>query len=179
MRPTDVMDGRFALFRDTRFAAQEWINVYCPDDYALKKWALNNSLGKYLNVNNLVNQFWPNTYTSTATAGPPWKRVHMRSHQQMPGLQIYDRPFDPNKFGLGPNTYEVLAFIAVSDTRPMGQVTMPTLDRGWKNVALSSVGFDPNMPGGKGRPNHSFEFLYDSATTWAFWSIVMAKVGSK
>lgn len=81
--------------------------------------------------------------------------------------------------GLGPNAYEIMAFFAQSSTLALGLVNMGPQgpNNRWRSIDLSTLGYSTSMSGGRYIPNHSFEWRYDSQTTWAFWNEIMVRAG--
>ena len=61
-----------------------------------------------------------------------------------------------------------MAFFSESGRTAVGKQDMGVQSR-FQSIPLTKLGYSTSMPGGSDRPNHSFEFHYDAATTAAFW----------
>jgi len=161
------------LFQRNESAAQKWVNVYNPDDYALKWWVTNNN-SRALKVQSPL---WANDYSYKYAFGSSsitsWQRFGRGIGGQGVNLQLAIGGGTPGGH-LGANAYEIIAFMARSRTLPLGRVDMGTSSR-FENVALADLGYSLTMPGGEKGPNHSFQYNYDVLTTGPFWSEILVR----
>jgi len=175
----EVANRSHAFFAGIGHAAKGWTNIHNSDDYALNIWHLNNVLAKYAGLQNHLNFFWPYEYdiNEPLTASQAYRKHQPYRIDGNTRTAIYAAPGNRSALGLGANGYETLAFLAVSDTEPMGKHPLIThTSVPWSNVDLHQLGFSTQMPGGTARPNHSFEFHYDIFATCGFWQEVLVRL---
>ncbi len=73
----------------------------------------------------------------------------------------------------GVAAYEIIAFLSQANVAAVG--TKPLTDWFGVNIDIASSYVMPN--GADARPNHSFQFHYDSAVTWDFWQEIREATG--
>ena len=166
---SDVVTAQTAdkfLFQKTGKASGEWYNIHNEHDNALGWWEVNN-WGKHTNLGIVAVPSWPYIYRSI---GDVLQRRLDDPNEPWTDLIFYED-------GEYRDAYEVLAFLGVSNAKPLGQIEDPT-DR-FININLNTLGYATTMVGGLDRSNHSYQFHYDIHTTWAFWKQIKAISGGQ
>ena len=148
------------------------MNLYNPDDFATAlMWPLNNEYAK-----GSAPPFYPPAdiwqyrYVITIQNGTA---VYNRVEFNDDGEVVSSTPLTLVNVqgGLGIDAYEVIAFIAQANTNPIGTMSVPWFD---VNTNIQTVGLST---GAGERPNHSFEFHHDAATTWNFYKEIKQQTG--
>ena len=81
---------------------------------------------------------------------------------------------------LGKDAYEILSFLSETKSGPLGNRATDAErfnpDGVSNNIDILKLGLTADLPGFMKRPNHSFQWHYDAATTWNFWREVMRRI---
>ncbi len=174
-------------------AASTWINLYNPDDFATAlAWRLNNLKKPFSNVEDPIlldslapwtfppEAIWPYRYVidhdelvdgvfrhqyfrleSTVDSGD----LHVPQNEWVDITNGIHAIGNPN--AIGPNTYEIMAFMSVANAETVGNVALPSVFN--SNTDLNSLfGFTLAQPPTDGSA-HSFQFNHDASLTWSFW----------
>jgi hypothetical protein len=184
----DGDEGDDYYMAGTQSAAGSWVNMYNPVDAATAGrlvWPSNN----WAKGGVVQGTVWPWRYAWFPDDGYSrghWKiieqgilwapRYWWESEQDLdPGLSL---PADEGELPEpGPSAYETMAFLARSESMPVG--TMSMADEGDGRFAAN---FDLNHLGlaeefSDTWPGHSFQFYFDAVTTVRFWEKVREQTG--
>jgi len=158
-------------------AASNRVNMFNQQDVATNfAWGKSNAL-KPFSSNVAPSTTWNYIYTITPATGGGASTVTREdavTHQTTVisnSLDLFDANGDP-----GPTAYELMALVSRANERPIGTKSVAWFNT---NIDINTLGLDAMKPGLKPdiRPNHSFEFHHDEATTWGFWERVKDEIG--
>ncbi len=152
------------MFAGIGLTVSDWVNVYNPDDSALRSWRQNNFVKRPGGM---------------LAVGAEWSYLYRKNRDLFGNITSTTRIPDDEPLAEIPlsfidatgdikNAYEILAFTAFSDVGPIGSQEVS----GWSNLKLADFGYSPTMPGGLDVPNHSYPFHYEIQTTLPFWKMV-------
>ncbi len=169
-------------------AAGKWVNMYNPDDAATAGrtvWPTNN----WLKGGRWQGTVWESRYQWTPEDG--FQRGYWTTIGTVGGsMRVFISEADLNvgltvpavDSGLpqpGPSAYEAMAFLARSEAMPVGTMDMALEGDGRfainNNFNIQDLGLTEGFI--RSWPGHSFQFNFDSATTWLFWEKVREQTG--
>jgi hypothetical protein len=160
------------LFENTADAVANWVNFYNPVDYATATaWPLNVRFLKLssLAICNPPADIWPYWYmTNDLPGGIVYGRVYNDTQTLIRRADFVDAAGEPGTYG-----YEVIAFCAQANTKPIG--TQPVDWFGTNNVDIKDLGLGDLHR--DARENHSFQFHHDAAITHGFYQALLARAG--
>lgn len=146
-------------------AAQKWVNLYNGQDVATSvAWKFNNRYKPQITSNYGL---WEYTYEyQDITDYYEYRRVDENDDATELTAGLIDEDNNP-----GPMAYEIVAFISVANSLPIGTKQVDWFD---VNVDINELGLsdDPSAPDyldPTTRANHSFQFYHDATSTWNFY----------
>ena len=160
----------------TEAAAGTWFNMYNPQDAATSvAWRLNNAAKPLVTSNK--SPVWSYDYTLDISSAPPI--VYTRTDEATGVDTNLDKLTDASGKP-GEHAYEIISFISVANTMPIGTKEVDEFDvnKNIQDLGIKGDAADKDSPYYVGAAqNHSFQFQHDAAVTSDFWKYIKEQTG--
>ncbi len=168
---SDPSLGLTSYLSGADFSAENMVNMYNEDDYALSWWDYNNISKEifFIEPASQPSAVWSLIYEFTPGDGENTNNDTFLRINPVPNpdVQTMLTLTEPNGRP-GPNAYEILAFFSESASLPIGVKSVARFNT---NIDIEQYGM---LHGSGILANHSYQFNHDAAETWDFYSDLMS-----